>query len=185
MSATEDESDVERTLAGDLDAFEGIVRRWQGPLINCAYRFCRERGRAEELAQEAFLRAYRSLKSWRRESIFSTWLISVAMNLYRSEYHKRPPEFVGFEDVPEPRDAHAEDGGFQQRSEDKALHTAVLSLPKKYREAVVLFYLQDLSLTETAQVFHVPEGTLKTRLFRGRERLRRKLSHSEERNQHK
>jgi RNA polymerase sigma-70 factor (ECF subfamily) len=84
LSAAEDESDLEKTLAGDVDAFEGIVRRWQGPLINFAYRFCRERGRAEELAQEAFLRAYRSLASWRRDSAFSTWLISVAMNLYRT-----------------------------------------------------------------------------------------------------
>lgn len=61
MSASDDQADVERVLAGDISAFEGIVRRWQGPLINLAYRFCRDRGRAEELAQEAFLRAYRAL----------------------------------------------------------------------------------------------------------------------------
>jgi RNA polymerase sigma-70 factor (ECF subfamily) len=181
LGAAEDDSDVERTLAGDINAFEGIVRRWQGPLINCAYRFCGERGRAEDLAQEAFLRAYRSLGSWRRDSTFSTWLLSVAMNLYRSEYSKRPPVFIGLEDALEPRDVHAQDGGFEQRNEDEVLHRAVLALPKKYREAVVLFYLQDLSLTETAQVLHVAEGTLKVRLFRGREMLRKKLSQSNER----
>jgi DNA-directed RNA polymerase specialized sigma24 family protein len=54
VSAREDEADVEKVLAGDLSAFEGIVRRWQGPLVSLAYRFCRDRGRAEELAQEAF-----------------------------------------------------------------------------------------------------------------------------------
>ena len=61
MSATEDLADVERVLAGETASFEGIVRRWQGPLVNMAYRFCNDRGRAEEMAQEAFLRVYRSL----------------------------------------------------------------------------------------------------------------------------
>ena len=72
MGAAEDRSDVDRVLAGDSDAFEGIVSRWLGPLVNFVYRFCGERGRAEDLAQEAFLKAYRCLASWRRESAFST-----------------------------------------------------------------------------------------------------------------
>ena len=58
MSAARDQADIDRVLAGDTSAFEGIVRRWQGPLVNLAYRFCRHRGRAEEMAQEAFLRAF-------------------------------------------------------------------------------------------------------------------------------
>src|ERR1039458_9250139 len=57
--ADEDLADVARVLAGDVQAFEGIVRRWQGPLVNMAWRYCRDRGRAEDLAQEAFLRAWR------------------------------------------------------------------------------------------------------------------------------
>ena len=68
MSPTEDLADVERVLAGEVSAFEGIVRRWQGPLINMAYRFCNDRSRAEEMAQEAFLRAYRGLAGWRRDA---------------------------------------------------------------------------------------------------------------------
>ena len=61
ISAEEDLADVTRVLAGDVQAFEGIVRRWQGPLVNMAWRYCRDRGRAEDLAQEAFLRAWRGL----------------------------------------------------------------------------------------------------------------------------
>jgi RNA polymerase sigma-70 factor (ECF subfamily) len=61
MSAAEDQVAVDKVLLGDTEAFEGIVRRWQRPLVNLAYRFCRDAGRAEEMAQEAFLRAYRSL----------------------------------------------------------------------------------------------------------------------------
>ena len=59
--ASDDLADVERVLSGDVRAFEGIVRRWQGPLVNMAWRYCRDRGRAEELAQEAFVRAWRGL----------------------------------------------------------------------------------------------------------------------------
>jgi len=76
MSASEDQSAVERVLAGDISAFEGIVRRWQAPLINLAYRFCHDRGRAEEMAQEAFLRAFRALNQWRKDAVFSTWLFA-------------------------------------------------------------------------------------------------------------
>ncbi len=68
MSAAEDQAAVEKVLDGDTSSFEDSVRRWQGPLVNLAYRFCRDRGRAEEMAQEAFLRAYRSLAQWRREA---------------------------------------------------------------------------------------------------------------------
>jgi len=68
--ADPDITDVARVLAGDVNAFEGIVRRWQGPLINMAWRYCRDRGRAEDLAQEAFIRAWRGLAQWRRESSF-------------------------------------------------------------------------------------------------------------------
>ena len=88
QSATEDLADVNRVLAGDVAAFEGIVRRWQGPLINMAWRYCRDRGRAEEMAQEAFVRAWRGLAQWRREASFSTWLFSVAANVYSIDFFR-------------------------------------------------------------------------------------------------
>src|SRR5689334_23797173 len=82
LSADTDQADVEKVLAGDIAAFENIVRRWQGPLINLAYRFCRDRGRAEDMAQDAFLRAYRALGAWRQDAAFSTWLFALATNLF-------------------------------------------------------------------------------------------------------
>ena len=90
MSANDDQADVERVLAGDISAFEGIVRRWQGPLINMAWRYCRDRSRAEEMAQEAFIRTWRGLSHWRRESSFSTWLFALAANVFRSELKRFP-----------------------------------------------------------------------------------------------
>ena len=102
LKSEEDLADVARILAGDVAAFEGIVRRWQGPLINMAWRYCRDRSRAEEMAQEAFLRAWRGLANWRREGSFSTWLFALAANVYRSELKRFPTETLPLESAPEP-----------------------------------------------------------------------------------
>jgi len=102
VSARDDQADVEQVLAGHIDVFESIVRRWQSPLINLAYRFCRDRGRAEELAQEAFLRAYRALGQWRKDAAFSTWLFALATNLYRSELRRIPPATVSLDKIAMP-----------------------------------------------------------------------------------
>src|SRR5215469_16892243 len=101
-TANADLADVDRVLSGDVRAFEGIVRRWQGPLINMAWRYCRDRGRAEELAQEAFLRAWRGLSGWRRDSRFSTWLFALAANVYRTDLKRFPTVSVAIDDVDEP-----------------------------------------------------------------------------------
>jgi RNA polymerase sigma-70 factor, ECF subfamily len=175
VSANDDQTDVERVLAGDISAFEGIVRRWQGPLINLAYRFCRDRGRAEEMAQEAFLRAYRALAQWRKDAVFSTWLFALATNLYRSELRRIPAPTVSLEHIPEPPDARDSDGGLENQDRDVAVRRAVLALPAKYRETLILFYFHDMDITSAARSLGLPEGTIKARLFRGREILRSKL----------
>ena len=175
MSASEDQSAVERVLAGDISAFEGIVRRWQAPLINLAYRFCHDRGRAEEMAQEAFLRAFRALNQWRKDAVFSTWLFALATNLYRSELRRIPARTMSLDEVAEPADTRASDGGLEDRDRNSAVRRAVLNLPSKYREALILFYFHDMDVTAAARSLSLPEGTVKARLFRGRELLRSKL----------
>lgn len=175
MSATDDQADVERVLSGDIAAFESLVRRWQGPLVNLAYRFCRDRARAEDMAQEAFLRAYRALGLWRRDATFSTWLFALATNLYRSELARIPPRTVSLEDAPALRDSRTIDGGLEERDRDHVVRQAVLSLPPKYRDAMTLFYFHDMDVAAAARSLGLPEGTIKARLSRGREILRAKL----------
>ncbi|MFZ1916400.1 MAG: sigma-70 family RNA polymerase sigma factor [Terriglobales bacterium] len=174
-SVSDDQAAVERVLAGDISAFEEIVRRWQAPLINLAYRFCHDRGRAEEMAQEAFLRAYRGLVQWRKDAAFSTWLFALATNFYRSELRRTPAYTVSIDDVREPADSRASDGGLEDRDRDMAVRRAVSALPAKYREALILFYFHEMDVPATAQSLGLPEGTVKARLFRGREILRGKL----------
>ena len=174
MTANDDQADVEKVLAGEVSAFEGIVRRWQSPLINLAYRFCHDRARSEELAQEAFLRAYRGLSQWRKDATFSTWLFSLATNLYCSEM-RRSERTLPLDEVNEPNDSHAWDGGLQDEDRDQAVRRAVLNLPAKYREALILFYFHDMNIEAAALSLGLPEGTVKARLSRGREILRIKL----------
>jgi RNA polymerase sigma-70 factor (ECF subfamily) len=176
VSAQDDEASVDRVLRGDLSAFEEIVRRWQRPPINLAYRFCRDRGRAEEMAQEAFIRAFRGLGTWRRDAAFSTWLLALATNLYRSEIRRIPPRLVPLEDVAEPVDPRWGDAGIDEEDRRVLVHRALQSLPVKYRDALLLFYFHDMDVATAARSLSLPEGTVKARLSRGRAMLRMKLS---------
>jgi RNA polymerase sigma-70 factor (ECF subfamily) len=177
LDASDDQVAVERVLAGDSDAFESIVRRWHRPLINLAYRYCRDHGRAEEMAQEAFLRAYRALHQWRKDAAFSTWLFALATNVYRSELRRIPAKTVSIEDAGEVQDMRAAHGSLEDADRDRAVRELVLTLPAKYRDVVVLFYFHEMETSVAAKSLGLPEGTVKARLSRAREILRSKLPH--------
>ena len=173
--AAADRADVARVQGGDVEAFAAIVRRWQTPLINLAYRFCGDRGRAEEMAQEAFLRAYRGLNAFRGDAAFSTWLFALATNVYRNELRRIPQRMVVLEEAPEPIDPASMVEAYELRDRDLAVRRAVLALPAQYRDAMLLFYFHEMDVPAAAQSLGLPEGTVKARLYRGRELLRAKL----------
>ena len=174
MSDEEDRQDVRRVLEGDVDAFAGIVARWQGPLHRLAWRYCHDRARAEDLAQEALVRAYRSLATWRGEGAFSTWLFALALNVCRAAIRHLPPEMEQVLEAPEVADPSS--ARPEERVRDREVRRAVLRLPARYRDALLLFYFHDMDLGEAAATLRVPEGTLKARLHRGREQLRARLA---------
>jgi len=178
-AASEDLADVDRVLAGEIAAFEGIVRRWQGPLVNMAWHYCRNRGRAEELAQEAFVRAWRGLANWRREGSFSTWLFALAANVFRSELKRFPTVDLRLDEAPEPAGPPTQYDALQQRSQHEALRRAVLALPASYREPVILFYFHEMDVSAAARTLGLPEGTVKARLSRARALLRSRFPHLE------
>lgn len=170
-----DREDVRRVRAGEVDAFEGIVRRWQGPLVNLAYRFCRNRAGAEEMAQEAFLRAFRKLDRWKESARFSTWLFTLALNVYRSQMRRvRAPEVpLSTDREPKAKDNPAEE--ILRSQSDEVVRRGVARLPAKYRDALILVYFEELGVKDAASVLGVPEGTIKARLHRGRAMLRKRL----------
>ena len=167
------EAAIEAVLDGDTAAFSVIVERWQGPLVNLAYRFCRDHERAEDMAQEAFIRAYRGLGSWRRDAAFSTWLFALATNVYRDEMRKFAPPSVPMED--EMAADGSEEDAAAEADRRRLVQKAVQSLPPKYRDPLLLFYFHEQNVAATAESLRLPEGTIKARLSRGRALLESKL----------
>lgn len=170
----EDAAAAARVVAGDPDAFDGIVRRWQQRLVGLAWRFCRDRALAEDMAQEAFVKVYRSLASFRGESSFGTWLTAVALNVYRSRLRSEGPPLHGLDPA---RVLVHEPGLLQRLSEgqrDEAVRRAVLMLPERYRDAIVVYYFHEMDVAQAAATLAIAEGTLKARLHRGRELLKRR-----------
>jgi RNA polymerase sigma-70 factor (ECF subfamily) len=174
-NAAADLADVERVLAGNVQAFEGIVRRWQGPLVNMAWRYCRDRGRAEELAQEAFIKAWRGLAGWRREGSFSTWLFALAANVFRSDLKRFPTVNLPLDEIAEPSRPAGQHRALAEKLSAETVRGAVLALPLRYREPVVLFYFHDMDVAAAAHTMGLPEGTMKARLSRARALLRRRF----------
>jgi RNA polymerase sigma-70 factor (ECF subfamily) len=173
VGAREDLEDVLKVQGGDISAFERIVLRWQGPLINLAYRFCRDHSRAEDLAQEAFIRIFRGLPTWRQDATFSTWLFAVATNCYRSELKRIPAATYSLNDALTITRVHKSSSN--QADLHDAIRQAVLALPARYRETLVLFYFHEMDIAAAAQSLGLPEGTVKARLARGRKILQQKL----------
>ncbi len=166
------ESAVDAVLNGDTAAFSTVVERWQGPLVNLAYRFCRDHERAEDMAQEAFIRAFRGLASWRRESAFSTWLFALATNVYRDELRRFAPPSIPFE---EELAAGQTDDAAEEADRRRLVQAALQSLPAKYRDPLLLFYFHEQNVAATAASLGLKEGTVKARLSRGRALLESKL----------
>lgn len=176
MTAEDDAAAVERVLAGDVDAYESIVLRWQGPLVNLAFRFCRDRHLAEDMAQDAFLQAFRRLDRWRGESRFSTWLHAVALNVYRTRMRRHLPPMDDLAGAAHLGSADDPESALDARASEALVRDSVVRLPARYRDAVVLFYFQEESVEACARMLGVSPNTFKSWLHRGRALLRRQLA---------
>jgi RNA polymerase sigma-70 factor (ECF subfamily) len=171
---------VRRAQRGDEDAFATLVTRHQRYVYNLAYRLLRERQEAEDLTQEAFLRAWRGLGGFRGDSRFTTWLYRIVTNLccnrlsgLRRQLAQVDAECLDGLPSPTALDPPAAVEAAEQRA---YVQRQVAALPAKYRLVVTLFYLQGFSYREMSEVLDLPLGTVKTHLFRARERLKRQLA---------
>ena len=182
--SSEDSALIERCLANDQRAFRELIRRYQRAVYSVARRMVDDEEEARDIAQEAFIRAFRSLESFERTRPFSSWIFKITSNLCIDYYRRRRlptisldapvdedqgPKFEVSDDRPRPDENVA-------RSEDeKRLETLVRSLPATYRVVVLLRHQSDLSYEEIASALGVPLGTVKARLHRAHHLLRRKL----------
>jgi RNA polymerase sigma-70 factor (ECF subfamily) len=182
---------VERCLGGDASAWEEIVRLYNRRIYNLCYRFAGSADDAEDLTQEVFIRMYRTLKSYDvGRGSFITWVTTITRNLlvdhFRRSKLERASESldaspVADEDAPTLGEQLADTAAgpeirVQSQETQKMVHLALQRLSPELREAVILRDLQDLDYREIAAVLKVPEGTVKSRINRGRTELARLLS---------
>ncbi|MBI3932578.1 MAG: sigma-70 family RNA polymerase sigma factor [Acidobacteria bacterium] len=171
---------IERCLRRENEAWDLIVARFRRKVFHISYKFTGKHDEAEDLTQEIFLKVFRSLDKFNRDADFSTWLSSVARNYCIDRYraNKREREVL-VEDLLAFDTAPASSGNPHRALEDRDRQSFVRKgldqLPEKLREAVVLRDLAGLSYQEMAERLALPEGTVKSRINRGREELARLL----------
>lgn len=172
---------VQRTLAGDEQAFGELVHRFERDVFNLAYRMLNERTEAEDAAQEAFLRAYANLERYDPARSFKTWILSITSNHCIDRLRRRRLVWLSLEDEPlMPHPALTSDiPGPEEAAltnERNLLVQGLLDdLNPEYRLAVVLRYWYDLSYAEIAQMLDTTESAVKSRLFRARQALAENL----------
>jgi len=174
-TTVDDQTLVTQALAGRGEAFGTLVERYDRAVYHLAYRTLRDSEEARDVAQEAFFKAYRSLRTFRPGAKFSTWIFSIAYHACCDRLNRR--KRYSNEELPERADPGA--GPEQQAiagDEARRLRAAIAQLPEKYRSVITLYHLQGSQYDEIAQVLEIPIGTVKTHLFRAKEQLRRMLN---------
>lgn len=170
---------VDQAASGSREAFDELVRRHQARIFNLARALAGNDGDAEDLAQEAFVRAFRGIRRFRGESSFRSWLYKVTVNAARSHLSRRIRQRPVWGQVIEADSpsSGAEAVGSGHDLEDElatrdAIDRALTALPEELRTAVVLRDIEGLEYREIADALKVPIGTVESRIFRGRQRLR-------------
>ena len=170
---------IQRCLKGDQQAWEAIVRQYRRKVFNVAYKFVGRHDMAEDLTQDVFLKLYKSLDTFDRRANFQTWLISVSRNLCIDHYRSVRQERQTIDRQVDPNELSpvSHDPGpiaaIEQQDRVALLREALAALPESLRTAVLMRDIQELSYQEIADRLRLPEGTVKSRINRGRTELAR------------
>ncbi len=172
-----DATQMNRVRSGDRDAFAGLVDRHKDAVVNYLTRLTGNRDRAEDLAQETFLRLFRSAGSYSEQGLLRGYLFRIATNLVRSEERREKRlrlllPFLGRQDHAEP----AAPSGLLRREMHRELSAAVAKLPLRYRVPLVLHEIEGWAYADIARALGCREGTVKSRIHRGRQHLKERLA---------
>jgi RNA polymerase sigma-70 factor (ECF subfamily) len=183
LKSTSDEQLIAKFQQGDLTAFDQIVDRYQGQLINFVGRLLNDRNAAEDIVQETFLRVYRNKHRYKEIARFSTWIYTIAGNLARTELRRRKirnffsisQRGEGEKDYEIPDSDIDVEKSVEGSLVKEMILREVMKLPVYFREVIILRDLQDLSYEEISQILNVPLGTVKSRVNRGRSQIQKRL----------
>lgn len=178
---------IKQVKKGDQAAFEDVVKIFQNRIYHHCFRMIGNAYEAEDLAQEAFIRAYMNISSFDHHRKFSTWLYRIATNLTIDRLRKRKPDYYLDAEIKgtEGLNMYSQLQTNERLPEEEVeslelqnhIHQEIASLPPLYRSIIILRYLEEFSLKEISEIMDIPLGTVKTRIHRGREALRKKLRH--------
>ena len=172
----EDRKLIREVLDGNPDAFGDLVTRYQRLVASVAWRYGTARQEIEDVVSEVFIKAYGNLHQYRPEHPFSTWLYRLAANLV-VDRGRRARKERGRVEMPEQITDTSPSAPENLEGNERAqlVRAALTELPDHYREVLFLVYIEGLKVAETARTLGIPSGTVKTRLMRGREALRKVL----------
>ncbi|MBD7983745.1 RNA polymerase sigma factor SigW [Sporosarcina sp. Sa2YVA2] len=176
---------INQVLKGNQEAFEEIVTLFQQRLYQVCYRMLGNAQEAEDIAQEAFVRAYVNIHTYDQKRKFSTWLYRIATNLCIDRIRKKKPDYYLDATVPGTDGLNMysqiaatgdlpEEEIERMETQDRVQYE-ISRLPDKYRTVIILRYMEELPLQEISDILELPLGTVKTRVHRGREALRKQM----------
>ena len=178
-------SRIKKVIKGDQNAFGEIVELYKDKVFQLCFRMLGNRHEAEDIAQEAFIRAYVNINSFNINLKFSTWLYRIATNLCIDRIRKKKPDYYLDAEVSGTdgltmysqiaADTTLPEDELQSLELQEMIQKEISKLPEKYRSVIVLKYIEELSLNEISEILDLPLGTVKTRIHRGREALRQQL----------
>jgi len=171
---------IEQTLAGNQSAYADLVKRHQRFVFTLALRFAKTREDAEEIAQDCFIKAYRSLNSFQRQSKFTTWLYSIVYTTAMTALRKKRVDTDSIDDENTYIQIENQTGGYdvnnvENKSRSYYLNQAIAQLLPDDATIITLFYNGEQSLEEIGQTMGIEPNTVKVKLFRARQRLKEKL----------
>ena len=177
---------VKRVQRGDKTAFDLLVRKYQHKVVKLVLRYVRNPAEAEDIAQEAFIKAYRALPQFRGDSAFYTWMYRIAINTAKNSLASRDRSPIAYElDLTDPEESHSVQTRLQDPDTPEGMalteeirgivNSAIEGLPEELKTAIVLRELDGLSYEEIAAAMDCPVGTVRSRIFRAREAIDKRL----------
>jgi len=176
---------VQKVQQGDKSAFDHLVRKYQSKIISLVNRYVKDPNEAQDVAQEAFIKAYRALGNFRGDSAFYTWLYRIAINTAKNYLVSRARRYSESEvdvteaeqvyNAPQLKGLDTPDQDLQNDEIVEAISSAMEKLPEEMRNAIMLREFEGMSYEEIAQAMECPVGTVRSRIFRAREAIDKKL----------
>jgi RNA polymerase sigma factor (sigma-70 family) len=174
---------IDQVLGGNINAFTNIVNRHKDKAYNLAFRICCSHEEAEEIAQDSFLKAYRALGSFKRESSFSTWLYRIVYNTAISYVRLKKKEVLSLEDFPADATDFIGTGASEEEAENEyrrsLLNFAFQKISEEDRSLITLHYYEEMSMDEISDVTGISKSNIKVKLFRARQKMYQVIENAE------